>query len=161
MYQVVVKKNCSPEHNGTISFAVGELVPFYDNCEDCLGKVCEPSWVGRKYLIRTQHVPTQSAMCWRTKLYLPSTTLDTELILWHTVTDLANSCATPLFRRPQGSQGCLEKQNHSLSWNLVVWCAKIGPKTKKVWKTSELTKKMSKLMVFWWFFKVSWFCVQF
>ena len=29
-----------------------------------------------------------------------------------TVTDLANSCVTPLFRRPQGSQGCLEKKNH-------------------------------------------------
>ena len=42
-----------------------------------------------------------------------------------TVTDLANSCVTPLFRRPQGSQGCLEKQNHPLSSNLVVWCAKI------------------------------------
>ena len=46
-----------------------------------------------------------------------------------TVTDLVNSCVTPLFRRPQGSQGCLEKQNHPLSWNLVVWCAKIGPKS--------------------------------
>ena len=65
-----------------------------------------------------------------------------------TVTDLANSCATPLFRRPQGSQGCLGKQNHPLSWNLVLWCAKIGPKTKKAKKTSELTKKMSKMMVF-------------
>ena len=61
-----------------------------------------------------------------------------------TVTDLANSCANPLFRRAQGSQGCLEKQNHPLSWILVVWCAKIGPKTKKVQKTSELTKKWQK-----------------
>ena len=49
-----------------------------------------------------------------------------------TVTDLANFCVTPLFRRPQGSHGCLEKQNHPLSSNLVVWCTKIGPKTKKV-----------------------------
>ena len=49
-----------------------------------------------------------------------------------TVTDLANSCATPLFRRSQGFQGCLEKQNHPLSSNLVVWCSKIGPKTKKL-----------------------------
>ena len=32
-----------------------------------------------------------------------------------TVIDLANSCATPLFRRPQGSLGCLEKQNYPLS----------------------------------------------
>ena len=49
-----------------------------------------------------------------------------------TVTDLANFCVTPLFRRPQGSHGCLEKQNYPLSSNLVVWCAKIGSKTKKV-----------------------------
>ena len=44
---------------------------------------------------------------------------------------------TPLFRHPQGPQGCLEKRNHPLSLNLVVWCAKIGPKTKKLWKTVE------------------------
>ena len=50
----------------------------------------------------------------------------------YTMTDLANSCVTPLFRRPQGSQGCLEKRNYPLSLNLVVWFAKIGPKTKKV-----------------------------
>ena len=50
----------------------------------------------------------------------------------HTVTDFANSCATPLFRRPQGSQGCLEKGNHPLSSNLLVWCPEIGPKPKKV-----------------------------
>ena len=49
-----------------------------------------------------------------------------------TVTDLANSCVTPLFRHLQGSQWCLEKQNHPLNLNLVVWCAKIGPKTKKL-----------------------------
>ena len=53
-----------------------------------------------------------------------------------TVTDLANFCATPLFRCPQGSQGCLEKRNYPLSSNLVVWCAKIGPKSKKVRKTT-------------------------
>ena len=46
-----------------------------------------------------------------------------------TVTNLANFCVTPLFRRPQGSQGCLEKQNHPLISNLVLWCAKIGPKS--------------------------------
>ena len=33
---------------------------------------------------------------------------------------------------PPGPQGCLEKQNHPLSWNLVVWWAKIGYKTKKL-----------------------------
>ena len=49
-----------------------------------------------------------------------------------TVTDLANSCATLLFRRPQGSLGRLEKQTHPLKENLVVWSAKIEPKTNKV-----------------------------
>ena len=44
---------------------------------------------------------------------------------------------TPLFRCPQGPQGCLEKWNHPLSSNLVVRCAKIGPQTKKLWKTIE------------------------
>ena len=44
---------------------------------------------------------------------------------------------TPLFRRPQGPQGCLEKRNHPLSSNLVVWCATFGPKTEKLWKTVE------------------------
>ena len=62
----------------------------------------------------------------------------------YTLTDLANFCFTPLFWHPQGPQGCLEKQNHPLSSNLVVWCAKIGPKTKKVRKTSEMTRKTSK-----------------
>ena len=54
-----------------------------------------------------------------------------------TVTDLANFCAAPLFKRTQGSQACLEKRNHLLSSNLVVWCAKIEPKTKKLQKTVE------------------------
>ena len=68
--------------------------------------------------------------------------------IYAAVTDLANSCVTQLFRCPQGFQGCLEKRNYPLSSNLVVWCPKIGPKTKKVRKTSELTKKCQK----WWFF---------
>ena len=42
---------------------------------------------------------------------------------------------TPLFRCLQGPQGCLEKQNHPLSSNLVVWRAKIWPKSKKLQKT--------------------------
>ena len=71
-----------------------------------------------------------------------------DLYVMYTVTDLANSCATPLFRRPQVPHGCLEKQNYPLNSNLVVWCAKIGPRTKKVQKTSELTKEMSKMMGF-------------
>ena len=51
---------------------------------------------------------------------------------------------TPLFRRPQGPQECLEKQNYPLSSNLVVWCTKIGLKTKKVKKNWEMTRKTSK-----------------
>ena len=46
---------------------------------------------------------------------------------------------TPLFRRPQGPRGCREKRNYPLSLNLVVWCTKIGPKTKKLQKTSQNT----------------------
>ena len=52
---------------------------------------------------------------------------------------------TPLLRRPQGPQGCLEKQNCPLSSNLAVWCAKIGPKTQKLQKT---VKKPSFFVVF-------------
>ena len=52
---------------------------------------------------------------------------------------------TPLFRFPQGPQGCLDKQNYPLSLNLVVWCAKIGPKTKKL---RETVKKPSFLTCF-------------
>ena len=52
---------------------------------------------------------------------------------------------TPVFRRLHRLQGCLEKRNHPLSLNLVVWCAKIGPKTKKLWKT---VKKPSFLTCF-------------
>ena len=37
---------------------------------------------------------------------------------------------------PPGSPGCLEKRNCPLSSNLVVWCAKIGPKSLNVQKTS-------------------------
>ena len=43
-----------------------------------------------------------------------------------TVTESADFGFNPILRRPQGPQGCLEKQNCPLSWNLVVWCAKIG-----------------------------------
>jgi hypothetical protein len=42
---------------------------------------------------------------------------------------------TPLLRRPQGPQGCLEKRYCPLSSNLAVWCAKIEPKTQKLQKT--------------------------
>ena len=90
-------------------------------------------------------------------LYIPNT-LKTQMTLVHfwfwtgwavraliTVTGLANFGFTPLLWRPQGPpQGCLEKRNYPLSLNLVVCCAKIQPKTKKVWKTSEMTRKTSK-----------------
>ena len=46
-----------------------------------------------------------------------------------TVTGSADFGFNPLLRRPQGPQGCLEKRNCPLSSNLVVWCAKIGPKS--------------------------------
>ena len=49
---------------------------------------------------------------------------------------------TPLFRPPQDPHGCLEKQNHPLSLNLVIRSTKIGHKTKKLWKT------IKKLMTF-------------
>ena len=69
----------------------------------------------------------------------------------YTVTNLANSCVTPLFRRPQDSQGCLEKWNHPLSSNLVVWCAKIGPKTKKLQKTVKKSPFLTFFCQFWGF----------
>ena len=42
---------------------------------------------------------------------------------------------TPLLWLAQDPQGCLEKQSHPMSLNLVVWCAKIGSKAKKLWKS--------------------------
>ena len=45
--------------------------------------------------------------------------------------------------RSTGGQGCLENQNYPLSFNLVVWCSKTEPKTKKVQKTLEMTRKTS------------------
>ena len=60
---------------------------------------------------------------------------------------------TPLFRRPQGPQGRLEKQNHPLSSNLVVWCAKIGPKTKKLRKTVKKPTFLTFVLSFLRFFR--------
>ena len=65
------------------------------------------------------------------------------LICTLTVTGLANFSFTPLLWHPQGPQGCLEQQNYPLSSNLVIWCAKIGLKIKKVWKLSEMTRRTS------------------
>ena len=61
---------------------------------------------------------------------------------------------TPLFRRPQGPQGCLEKRNHPLSSNLMVWCAKIGPKPKKLWKTVKKPSFLIDFLDFMRFFEV-------
>ena len=66
------------------------------------------------------------------------------LMPYSTVTGSADFGFILLLRRPQGPQGCLEKQNYPLSWNLAVWCAKIGPKTQKLQKTSEMTRKTTK-----------------
>ena len=69
------------------------------------------------------------------------------------MTGLADFGFTPLLWRTLDLQGYLEKQNYPLSSNLVVWCAKIGLKTKKVQKISEMTRKTSKndgfLTLFW------------
>ena len=46
-----------------------------------------------------------------------------------TVTESADFGFNQLLRCPQDPQGCLEKQNCPLSLNLVVWRAKIGPKS--------------------------------
>ena len=80
------------------------------------------------------------------------------LHIFLTVTNLANYCVTPLFRRLQGSQVCLEKRNHPLSSNLVVWCTKIGPKTKKLRKTIIFDMFLLSILRF---FGLSWFWAQF
>ena len=71
----------------------------------------------------------------------------------NTVTESSDFGFIPLLWLPQDPQGCLEKQNHSLISNLVLWCAKIGPKSHNFWKTSEMTRKTTKtdgfLTVFW------------
>ena len=60
------------------------------------------------------------------------------------MTESADSGFIPLLWRPQGPQGCLEKQNCPLSWNLAVWCAKIGPRIQKLKKTSKMTGGLTK-----------------
>ena len=104
------------------------------------------------------NLPLPNAMGWNNLrnmilwLYIKAFTLDIYFlfeglfcaVVWHTVTGLPNFGFTPLLWLPQGPQGCLEKQNYPLSSNLVIWCTKIGPQTKKVRKTSEMTRKTSK-----------------
>jgi hypothetical protein len=71
----------------------------------------------------------------------------------YTLTVSADFGFIPLFWHPQGPHGCLEKQNYPLISNLVLWCAKIGPKSHNFRKTSEMTRKTTKndgfLTVFW------------
>ena len=70
-------------------------------------------------------------------------------VFMHTLTESADLGFIPLFWRPQGPQGCLEKQNHPLILNLVLWCAK----SQNFQKTSEIARKTTKnygfLTVFW------------
>ena len=68
-------------------------------------------------------------------------------ILWkhkYTVTELANSCFTPLFWHLQDPQGCLKQQNYPLRWNLGVWCAKNSAKIELSLKNFRNHKKTSK-----------------
>jgi hypothetical protein len=62
---------------------------------------------------------------------------------------------TSLFRCSQGPQGCLEKQNYPVSLNLVVWRAKIGPKTSHT-QNQETSKNLSKYHHVWHFFGQFW-----
>ena len=68
---------------------------------------------------------------------------------------------TPLLWCPQQPQGCLEKQNHPLSSNLVVWCAKIGSETKKLRKSVKNHHFLTFFLSFLKFFERSWFWAQF
>ena len=60
---------------------------------------------------------------------------------------------SPLLTRPQGSQGCQKMRQDPLNMPVEVWCAKIAPKLKNIWKS--LRKHgffdifSSILMVFW------------
>ena len=41
---------------------------------------------------------------------------------------------SPLLTRPQGSQGCQKMRQDPLNMPVKVWCAKIAPKFKNIWK---------------------------
>ena len=41
---------------------------------------------------------------------------------------------SPLLTRPQGSQGCQKIRQDPLKMPVEVWCAKIAPKLKNIWK---------------------------
>jgi hypothetical protein len=65
-----------------------------------------------------------------------------------TMTRLADFSFTPLIWRPQSPQGCLEKRNHPMRLNLVVWCTTIWLKTKNVQNNFRNDKKNVRK---WWF----------
>ena len=46
---------------------------------------------------------------------------------------------SPLLTRPQGSKGCQKMCQDPLNILVEVWCAKIAPKLKNVWKKSKKT----------------------
>ena len=101
------------------------FVRFYvrvqEYASDCLQKyVCECAGAG-KYL-RCARICNQ-------KSSLPNIFFGFMWPQWPDQLILVSFQITPLLRCPQGPQGCLEKRNCPLSLNLVVWCAKIGPKS--------------------------------
>ena len=51
-----------------------------------------------------------------------------------------------LLTRPQGSQGCQKMRQDPLNMPVEVWCAKIAPKLKNIWKS------LRKQGFFWHFF---------
>ena len=42
---------------------------------------------------------------------------------------------SPLLTRPQGSQGCQKMRQDPLNMPFEVWCAKIAPNLKNIWKS--------------------------
>ena len=63
---------------------------------------------------------------------------------------------SPLLMPPQGPQVCQKKRHHTINRPLKVWCAKIDPKVKTIWKTMRkhgfFDAVLSILTVFWSFF---------
>ena len=55
---------------------------------------------------------------------------------------------SPLLTRPQGSQGCQKMRQDPLNMPVEVWCAKIAPKLKNIWKS------LRKQGFFWHFFPI-------
>ena len=60
------------------------------------------------------------------------------------MTRLADFCFTPLLWLPPESPGVSREAKLSTEFKFGRWSAKNGPKTKKIWKTSEMTRNTSK-----------------